>query len=170
MTAPSEIGLVLQMPDAIYALWRAQQAVVRHYSSKGLKFTLDGRLVGDIAEALALDHFDLVLPKRRTGGVDALTRAGKTVQVKSTGKSTMGPAFTPGAGAAEHLLFFRIDFAANTALVGYNGPEAPIRALLPNGQWKGTKRILLEDVRRLAGEVAKRDSLPLKQTASGAGK
>jgi hypothetical protein len=135
--------LVLQLPDVVRALWSAQQALARHYSHTGLRFTLDGRLVGDIAEALALEHFDLVLPKKRTGGVDALTKAEKTVQVKSTGKENCGPAFTPGEGTADYLLFFRINFEANTASIAYNGPEAPIRALLPTGIWTGTKVIAL---------------------------
>ena len=50
---------VLQMPDAVQELWKAQQALAKHYASTGLKFTLDGRLVGDIAEAMALEWFDL---------------------------------------------------------------------------------------------------------------
>lgn len=62
------ITITLTLPDVIKDLWTAQQALVKHYADTGLKFTLDGRLVGDIAEALALDHFDLKLPPKRTGG------------------------------------------------------------------------------------------------------
>jgi hypothetical protein len=153
---------VLRLPEVIRDLWRAQQALVNHYSSTKLKFTLDGRLVGDIAEALALEYFDLVLPPKRTGGVDALTRNGRTVQVKATGKVNSGPAFTPGVGFADHLLFFRIDFTSNTASVAYNGPEAPVRSLLPKENWKGTKVIALRDVQKLAAQVIREDLLPFR--------
>ena len=46
----------LSVPSQVSDLWRAQHALAYHYAATGLKFTLDGRLVGDIAEALALDH------------------------------------------------------------------------------------------------------------------
>lgn len=146
------------MPTVIRDLWNAQQAVARHFADTGLAFTLDGRLVGDIAEALALKYFDLLLPRIRTKGVDALTKANKTVQVKATGKRTSGPAFTPGEGRADYLLFLRMDFEKNTATVAYNGPEAPVRKLLPE-TWNGTKVVPLADILRLAKEVRKEDAL-----------
>lgn len=102
--------ITLKLPKVIKKLWAAQQAFAKHYEDTSLKFTVDGRLVGDIAEALALDHLDLELPPKRTGGVDALTGSGKTVQVKATGNPKSGPEFTPGKGRAEYLLFFAIDF------------------------------------------------------------
>ena len=58
----------LSMPSAVFNLWRAQQALADHYASTRLKFTLDGRLVGDTAEALALEHFGLTRPPRRMKG------------------------------------------------------------------------------------------------------
>lgn len=155
--------LVLQLPEEVRILAKAQRDLARHYKSTGLRFTLDGRLVGDIAEALALEHFDLELPKKRTGGVDALTRIGrKTVQIKATARVNAGPAFTPGRGFADYLLFFRIDFDANTASVLYNGPEAPVRALLPNGTWPGSKVITLAKILGLAQTVASEAALQPK--------
>jgi hypothetical protein len=150
----SATTITIKLPEVIKDLWTAQQALTKHYAATGLKFTLDGRLVGDIAEALALDHFDLQLPPKRTGGVDALTRSGKTVQVKATGNPKSGPAFTPGKGRAEYLLFFAIDFQANTASVIYNGPEAPVRALLPTEGWSSTKVLPLLEMVKLAKNVA----------------
>jgi hypothetical protein len=153
---------VLELPSQVHALWLTQQALAKHYEATGLKFTLDGRLVGDIAEALALDWFTLKPPKKRTKGVDALTVTGKTVQVKATGQDHAGPAFTPGEGCAEHLLFFRINFKDNTASVAYNGPEAPIRDLLPKGTWSGTKRLSLERIQFLAAKVSPTEMIPLR--------
>lgn len=154
------IVITLQLPEVIKDLWNAQQALARHYADTGLKFTLDGRLVGDIAEALALHHFDLLLPDKRTSGVDARTKSGKTVQVKATGKHNSGPAFTPGKGRADYLLFFAINFEANTAAVIYNGPEAPVRDLLPDDKWSGTQVLALDKMRKLAKNVAASDRIP----------
>ncbi|RZF24570.1 hypothetical protein EVC45_38210 [Paraburkholderia sp. UYCP14C] len=152
---------MLPLPEVVRDLWASHKALVRHYAHTGLTFTLDGRLVGDIAEALALEHFDLVLPLHRTGGVDALTRSGRTVQVKATGSKKSGPAFTPGDGVAEYLLFMRIDFHSGTASVLYNGPEAPIRAFLP-AEWKGTKVVRLAQVLHAAKAIDAAAGLPRK--------
>jgi hypothetical protein len=153
---------IITLPGVVRDLWMAQQALARHYEITGLKFTLDGRLVGDIAEAVALEHFELVLPPKRTKGVDALTKTGKSVQVKATGSDRSGPAFTPGEGVADYLLFVRINFESCTAVVIYNGPESPVRALLPTEGWTGTKVIPLAVVRRLASELPISASIPSK--------
>jgi hypothetical protein len=143
-----------QLPDVVRNLWQAQQALQAHYGSTMLKFTLDGRLVGDIAEAIALQTFSLALPDKRTGGVDAIARDGRTVQIKSSGLAGKGPAFSAGKGIADHLIFLAFDFGANSFAVVYNGPEAPIRKMLPPS-WGGTKRV---DLRKIA--LADRDVPP----------
>lgn len=158
-----EIPVVLSLPQPAIGLWRAQQALVMHYANTGLKFTLDGRLVGDIAEAVALEHFELSLPAKRTKGVDALTASGDTVQIKASGLENSGPAFTPGTGGARYLLFFRINFAAGSAMVLYNGLEAPVRARLLPREWTGTKVVNLSALRALQHELGDANALPLKR-------
>ncbi|WP_439885291.1 DUF6998 domain-containing protein [Pseudomonas syringae] len=75
-------------------------------------------------------------------------------------------AFKPGKGFADYPLFFRIDFESNTAMVAYNGPEAPVRRLLPENGWAGTKVLSLAAIQLLALEVNPLDRLPLKAHAS----
>jgi hypothetical protein len=42
---------LIKLPQEVMALYRAQQALLKSgYGPESLKFTLDGRLVGDIAE------------------------------------------------------------------------------------------------------------------------
>lgn len=157
---------VLSLPDQVRKLFVAQQALQQFYSWTTLKFTLDGRLVGDIAEALALEWFDLRRPPKRIGGVDALLNDKMgTVQVKATGREETGPSFTPGAGCADHLLFFRLDWSRQTAEIAYNGPEAPVRALLPRGKWSGTREIGLSNIQRLYTKVKPGDTLKLLASA-----
>lgn len=143
-----------KLPAVIRNLWTAQQALAGYYADTALKFTLDARLVGDIAEAIALQHFDRLLPQSRTGGGDAMTRTGKTVQVKATGNLRSGPAFTLGKGCADYPPLLRHKFRGQYGIGHYNGPESPVRALLPAQRWAGTKVIPLADMHRLAKNVA----------------
>ena len=129
----------------------AQRALVDAYCATSLRFTHDGRLVGDIAEATAAEAFGLDLCRVRTPGVDALAEDGRSVQIKASGIGK-GPAFTPGEGRAEHLIFLALDFDRAEAHVRYNGPEAPVRAKLPPG-FQGTKRVPLPTVLALDAAV-----------------
>jgi hypothetical protein len=139
--------LVLRLPPLIEQLREAQQALVNHFAATGLKFTLDGRLVGDIGEAIALEYFAIERPKIRTKGVDAVVSAtGQTVQVKTTGQASAGPAFSRGTAVAELLLFLRLDMLSGTAIVLYNGPEAPIRESLTSSPDAGTVSVRLSAV------------------------
>jgi hypothetical protein len=147
-----------QMAQVVKDFVRAHDRLRMHYQSTGLGFTLDGKLVGDLAEVIAADLFDLTLCKSRTSGVDCHARDGRSVQVKATGLSSKGPAFTPGDGRADHLLFLRLDFATATGTIAYNGPEAPIRRLLPL-DFMGTKRASLADVLATDSAVADEDRL-----------
>ena len=129
--------LVLRLPPLVEQLRESQQALVKHFAATRLKFTFDGRLVGDLGEAIALEYFDIERPKGRIRGVDAIVRGTEqTVQVKATCQKTTGPAFSRGTAVAELLLFLRLDVDTGTAVVVYNGPEEPIRNCLtssPNG-------------------------------------
>lgn len=145
----------IKLPRPVMDLYRSHKAVRRHFASTGLAFTLDGKLVGDIAEALTAKAFGLQLCTKRTPGIDAHTRAGRSVQIKSTGKPKAGPAFTPGEAIADHLIFLRFRFDEGVAEIAYNGPEAPVRAMLPP-VITGTKRASLPRVLEAAA------SLPLR--------
>lgn len=151
----------IKLPSSIANFVVAHEHLVNEWDSTGLKFTLDGRLVGDIAEAVAAEEFGLDFPKWRTPGVDLVTRGSpsKSVQVKASGIGK-GPAFTPGQGTADYLIFMLIHFKRCEAEIIYNGPEQPVRAKLTEG-FSGTKRVSLEHVIRLNSEQNTR--LPRKQ-------
>ena len=139
--------MIIPLPPIIAQFMSAHSRLVEHFGPSKLRFTLDGRLVGDIAEALACEHYGLTFPLRRTPGVDLLTNDAKSVQVKCSGIG-MGPAFSPGEGRAHYLLFLLIDFNAGRAEVAYNGPEEPVRRHLPMN-FTGTKRVSLATIRQL---------------------
>lgn len=147
----------ISLPGVVRALVVAHRALVTSYAATDLRFTLDGRLVGDIAEATAAHAFGLELCAKRSPGVDARTRSGGTVQVKSSAIGK-GPAFTPGEGRADHLIFLSLDFERCEAHVDYNGPEAPVRAALPVS-FTGTKRVSIPRLLALDAQVAPEDRL-----------
>ena len=148
-----------QMAEVVKDFVTAHRRLRAYYQRTRLEFTLDGKLVGDLAEVIAVELFGLKLCERRTAGVDCVAQDGRSVQVKATGLSSKGPAFTPGEGRADHLVFLRLDFDKATGVIAYNGPEAPIRRLLrPN--FTGTKRVPLAAVLALNASVAESDRLP----------
>lgn len=149
-----------ELPPIIAVLVATQKALRAHYNIPGddrLTFTLDGNLVGDIGEALAIEAFGLDLHDRNGEGVDGTAPNGRKVQVKATGTGR-GPAFRHTKVDAEQLLFFEIDFDNCRARVVYNGPEDPVRAILA-GPWVGQKSLSLGQMEKLNRAVLDRDRL-----------
>lgn len=144
--------MTFRMPSVVAEFVQAHRRLCEHYAETNLKFTLDGKLVGDLGEAIAAELFDLTLCKRRIPGVDAHTKDGRSVQVKATGLSSKGPAFSAGEGTADHLIFLQLDFANAKGEVAYNGPEAPVRKLLPS-KLTSTKRVTLNRIRQLEANM-----------------
>ena len=126
----------------------------------GLDFTLDGNLVGDIGESLAVELFGIRLVDSKSHpGIDGYSRDGRTVQVKATGRG-LGPAFRPVETRASHLLFFDLDFDACKGTVFYNGPEHPVVSTLPVG-WKGQRLVSRKRLEALDVAVSDLERLPL---------
>ena len=151
---------VIQLPQCVAKLVRAHAELVATFAETKLRFTLDGRLVGDIAEATVAQAFGLKLCEARTAGADAFTPCGRSVQIKASGIGK-GPAFSP-SDRADHLIFVLIDFPSCRARVAYNGPEWPVRDLLPK-VIIGTKRVPLARVLELDDAVESRDRLALRK-------
>jgi hypothetical protein len=120
-----------QLPPAIRLLVEARNHLREHYANTGLTFTLDGNLVGDLGEALAMELFGISLSSRRSEtGIDGYSIDGRSVQVKATGVRS-GPAFRPVETRADHLLFFDLDLEKGIGRVAYNGPEYLVTEYLP---------------------------------------
>lgn len=158
-TSSAPADRILHLPAAIADLVIACQAVREHYGvvhGDRLLFTLDGNLVGDIGEALAVEYFGIILNDRCGEGIDGTATDGRSVQVKTTGTGR-GPAFRD-TEHAHYMLFFSVDFAACTASVVYNGPEAPVRAKLP-ASGAGQKSVSMSQMRALDALVPDADRL-----------
>lgn len=134
---PRERSFVL--PPVIAAMVAARNEVRAHYaailqnqgSETELSFTLDGNLVGDIGEALAVELFGVrLVHAKSTEGIDGYAQGGRSVQVKATGTGR-GPAFRCVETKADHLLFFDLDLENCRGLIVFNGPEHYATSSLP---------------------------------------
>lgn len=153
------------LPESITGLILARNAVRDHYrkvlevrnSNVDLKFTLDGNLVGDIGEAIAVELFGIRLVETKSHeGIDGYAPDGiTTVQIKATGTGR-GPAFRKTETRADHFLFFDLDFENARGTVLYNGPEHYAVAYLPDefvGQRSLTRRQIIDaDARVVSNE------------------
>lgn len=153
------------LPPDIAGLIAARNAVRDHYAKKlralgstvELSFTLDGNLIGDLGEALAVDLFDIKLVETKSHeAIDGFTPDGRTVQVKATGTGR-GPAFRQTETRADHLIFLDLDLENAVGEIVYNGPEHYAVAMLPEvfagqrsltpGQIRAADRLVRDDER-----------------------
>jgi len=72
----------MTIPEAVRKLVAiVEQLRAKH---KNRRFTLDGRLVGDLGEILAAQVYDIKLNEKMTKHHDAKARDGRSVQIKAT--------------------------------------------------------------------------------------
>ncbi|TCN32489.1 hypothetical protein EV184_104155 [Sinorhizobium americanum] len=61
---------MIKLPECVVAFHAAHSAMCRQLAHTGFTFTLDGKLLGDIGEALVAEHFGIAPLRKRTPGVD----------------------------------------------------------------------------------------------------
>lgn len=115
------------LPPEVRSLIEARNALKARFAATSLRFTLDGNLVGDLGEAVALELFHLKLVSRNQQGIDGHAPDGRTVQVKASGTGS-GAAFRPCEMRAEHLLVLEFNYEECSGEVIYNGPENKVVA------------------------------------------
>lgn len=72
----------ITIPDAVAKLLAVVEELRRAYPVK--RFTLDGRLVGDIGEVLVANAYDVTLHEKVEHHHDAIDSQGRRVQIKAT--------------------------------------------------------------------------------------
>lgn len=85
------------------------------------KFTIDGRLVGDIGEAIVQRDYNVTLYEKLIEGYDGETNDGRLVQIKSTFKNSLTFRKTP-----DYYLGIKIN-EDGSYLEIYNGPGKYIK-------------------------------------------
>lgn len=143
--------------DEIPELVSQLRAIVKRLEElfPGRHFTLDGHLVGSLAEVIAAYMYDIeLLPGSHECHDGQCRRTGVNVQIKGTQRSRVAM-----YAEADHLIVLRL--AAGRAEEVYNGPSAvPWAAPGPVAK-NGQRTISLAKLRRLARDVPLGDRLPL---------
>jgi hypothetical protein len=104
---------------AIKDLYAARNKLRRAFPE--LSFTLDGNLVGDIGEAIAIDDYKLISLGKGTKQHDFKTQTGEKVQVKATQQTKGGVGLGQEQEHFEHLVVFQI-FEDGTYSILFDGP------------------------------------------------
>lgn len=120
------------------------------------KFTIDGRLVGDIGEVIADLEYDIILHDTSQPGHDATTSDGRNVQIKATFKDSLTFKSVP-----DYYLGFKL-FRDGRFEEIYNGPRDIIYKRY--GHRKGIGKQLLSfpitELRELSKRVTRDQCIP----------
>lgn len=125
------------------------------------KFTLDGRLIGDIGEVLASEQYDITLLSSSTKDYDAKTTDGRMIQIKATMKDKLT---FPVNKVPKYYLGIKIDENGDIVEI-YNGPGKNIADILCNrkaSSQNGLHAISINTLIRLNKDVRPEDRIPQK--------
>ncbi len=146
------------IPKAIKQLLKIVQELRDIYPKK--KFTLDGRLVGDLGEALVEQYYDLQVFDGIKKHHDARTSDGRNVQIKATMQKSLT---FPVDHIPDYYLGIQIHVDGTITEV-FNGPgriawEA-IRRRKPTKT--NLHSVLISTLKRLDSRVRKEDRIPTR--------
>ena len=150
--------MIFDLPEIIVDLITARNGLREYYAAADRKFTLDGKLVGDIGEAIAMELFGIELSEQNDTGVDGYAPDNRSVQVKTTGTGR-GPSFRNVETRADHLLFFDLDFEKLKGEIVYNGPEEIALRNFP-ATWLGQMQVTSTQIRAADALVEDAQRLP----------
>lgn len=122
------------------------------------KFTIDGRLVGDIGEVIAADEYDIVLDEVSQPHYDATTACSKArrVQIKATFKDSLTFSTTP-----DYYLGIKLYEDGSYEEI-YNGPGLNIRNRYESRKDIGSKLLSfpIRELRQLSSQIPESEKIP----------
>jgi hypothetical protein len=125
------------------------------------KFTIDGRLVGDIGEVIAELEYDVTLDTVQRPHYDARTSDGRSVQIKATFKDSLTFVTEP-----DYYLGFKL-YADGKYEEVFNGPGSVLYARFQGLKDIGTKlkSFPIRQMRRLSELVEQDKRIPKRQVS-----
>jgi hypothetical protein len=129
------------------------------------KFTIDGRLVGDIGEIIAAAEFDIKLDDVSRSRHDGMTTDGRQVQIKATFKRSLTLTTVP-----DYYLGLQLE-PNGTHKVIFNGPGRVIAEYYHKRQGIGVRQLSFPIARlsELSTTVAEKDRIPRRNIAKSGG-
>ncbi len=128
------------------------------------RFTLDGRLVGDIGEILVEASYDVNLFEDMQPHDDGTTTDGRRVQIKATMKELLT---FPADHVPDYYLGIKVYKDGRFSEV-FNGPGAIAREAVKNRKPSKTNlhSISIRTLARLSSKVSPRERIPLRPNAA----
>lgn len=153
-TVHDEIGVCIE--DLLQIVERLRTV----YPKKS--FTLDGRLVGDIGEALVEQHYDLEVFSTVVPHHDAVAADGKRVQIKATMKESLS---FPIDHVPDYYLGIRISPDGSIEEI-FNGPGSMVAELLARRvpTKNGLHMVGIGGLRKLNAEVPPGEKIPRRKS------
>ena len=149
----------MEIHHAVKEMLKIVEALQKQHSKK--KFTLDGRLVGDLGEILVEKDYDLELYPGLEKHHDGKTPDGRKVQIKTTMKNSLT---FPVDHTPEYYIGIKI-LPDGSYYEVFNGPGSVAGEAVKNR--KATKNnlhsITLSALEKLSKSVSIRDRIPKKQ-------
>lgn len=150
----------MEIHQAVKDMLKIVEALQGAYPKK--KFTLDGRLVGDLGEILVEEDYDIELYVGMEKHHDGETSDGRKVQIKTTMKESL-------TFPVDHIPHYYIGIKVNSDGSYdeiFNGPGAIAWEAVKNRKPTKTNlhSITLSSLRKLNTKVAQEDRIPHKTT------
>jgi hypothetical protein len=151
----------MTVPEAVREMLSIVEKLCAAYPKK--RFTLDGRLVGDIGEVLVEEAYDLKLFENLKRHHDAQCGDGRLVQIKATMKNTLT---FPADHVPDYYLGVQVR-ADGTFVEVFNGPGAiACEAVKGRSSPKNNLHsVSISALVRLQGKVTAKDRVPLRRNA-----
>ena len=146
----------MRIKDAIQQLCKITSELRNGHKSK--KFTLDGRLVGDLGEVLAEENYKIILFEKIERLYDALTSKNKKkVQIKTTFKDKIT---FPSDHVPELLLGLKINSDGSFEEI-YNGPGKYLKELVKTRKSPYNRLHLLpiKKLKDISNEIPKNEKI-----------
>lgn len=155
---PVSTEMSITIPKAVKRLLQIVNQLHEAYPKK--KFTLDGRLVGDIGEILVEASYDIKLSEGLKRHHDGTTTDGRLVQIKATMKNSLT---FPADHVPDYYLGIKVHEDGSFSEV-FNGPGAIASQVVKNRKPPKTNlhSISIRTLATLNSNVTARDRIPLR--------
>lgn len=149
----------MTIPEAVEQLLKIVQNLREAYPKK--RFTLDGRLVGDLGEVLAEQEYDLLIFEEIRKHHDALSSDGRFIQIKAT---MQGSLTFPADHIPDYYLGIQIQTDGTITEV-FNGPGKIAWEAIRNRKPTKTNlhSISISSLKKLNSIVRNEDRIPTKR-------